>query len=325
MKFQSEPLSKFSSQIKFALDNYKPHNYKFENYENILLCGLGGSGIAGRIVKSYFYSLSKLPIEIVSDYTLPAYTSEKTLCFICSYSGDTEETLSMYEAAKTNKATLIAISTGGLIGKKSLEDSVIFYNAEKGFSPRMALGYSLTYLLLAFGELFGKDMRAELESAVKLLSDTKPYIAESEKLITSLKNDYKKKFAVITDSQSAPAGLRFCQQLQENAKAEAFIHELPEANHNVIESYYGIIDSAFILLDSHVHAKTSMRFSFLENLLKENGCSVLRYDMHAHDLQSLLDTIYIFDWLSLQVANLKGVNSVDIQNINKLKKFLAGQ
>jgi len=325
MKYQAEALSKFSSQIKFALDNYKPHGLKVENFENILLCGLGGSGIAGRIVKSYFFGVSQLPVEIISDYTLPAYTSAKTLCIVSSYSGDTEETMSMYDAAKKNNATIIAISTGGLIGKKAHEDKVTFYTAVKGFSPRMALGYSLTYLLLALGELFGKNMRPELESAANRLADTKPYIAESEKLISVLKPHYKKKFVIITDEQSGPVGLRFCQQLQENAKAEAFIHELPEANHNVIETYYGIIDSAFIIIDSHVHPKTSARFSFLENLLQQNGCFVLRYDMHAHQLQSLLDTIYNFDWLSLQVADLKGVNSVDIQNINKLKNFLAGQ
>ena len=323
MKYQTEPLSKFSSQIAFALKNYTPHNFKIENYENILFCGLGGSGIAGRIVKSYFYNICNLPIEVVSDYILPNYVSEKTLCVLSSYSGETEETLAMYDAAKKNKASIITISTGGAIAKKSGEDNVICYMAEKGFSPRMALGYSLTYLLLAMGELTGHDLRGELEKASTRLANTQDYIDKSNTIFEIVKPFYRSKFIVITDMQSAPAGLRFCQQMQENAKAEAFIHELPEANHNVIETYYGKIDSVFILLDSHVHPKTSLRFGFLENLLIENGCIVLRYDMQSHSLQSMLDTIYIFDWLSLKIADKKGVNSVDIQNINKLKKFLS--
>jgi hypothetical protein len=44
-------------------------------------------------------------------------------------------------------------------------------------------------------------------------------------------------------------GIRFAQQVQENAKHECFQHVLPEMNHNVIESYYGTLDTVFFTID----------------------------------------------------------------------------
>jgi len=83
-------------QIEYSISKYKKHNLSYENFKNVVLAGLGGSGIAGRIVKTYFQALAPLPIEVISDYKLPNYVDDKTLVILNSYSGNTEETLSAY-------------------------------------------------------------------------------------------------------------------------------------------------------------------------------------------------------------------------------------
>src|SRR5687767_11733674 len=100
MKYQGKDLATFSQQIEFAIDQYRPHGFNVNEFDNVLLCGLGGSGIAGRIVKNYFLDGFPLPVEVISDYVLPAYVGPRTLAVMCSYSGNTEETLAMYDIAR---------------------------------------------------------------------------------------------------------------------------------------------------------------------------------------------------------------------------------
>ena len=69
-----------------------------EFISNIAVCGMGGSGFAGDLLKVY---LSDLPVEIhaVKDYNLPQVIQRKSLVFAVSYSGNTEETVSAYRSA----------------------------------------------------------------------------------------------------------------------------------------------------------------------------------------------------------------------------------
>ena len=78
-------------------------------------------------------------------------------------------------------------------------------------------------------------------------------------------------------------------------------------------------------MDSHQNPRVSLRFDFLSDLLKEQGLNILRYDFTNFSLNSIFNTIYIFDWLSLVIADERGVKSDEIPNINRLKSFLAGK
>jgi len=324
MKYQSKDLRQFPEQIRYSVANFKSPGFALDQFDNILLCGLGGSGIAGRIIKSYFYDKCPLPIEVVSDYILPNYISKKTLAIMCSYSGNTEETLAMYDAAKAKGATIIVIATGGKLAEKARNDGFAFYMAQPGFQPRMALGYSLTFLLLLFGEFSGlQNTASELSSAASSLDDEQKFMDQALKLFDAFESALPAKVVVVTDYFTNPIGLRFCQQLQENAKHEAFLHELPESNHNVIESYYGKIDSIFIFINSNSQPRTNLRFKFLKQVLEENGNRVHEVSLDSSGISDVLKCIYTLDWVSLLVADHKGLNSTLIKNINALKDYLS--
>lgn len=324
MKYQAKDLGQFPTQIRYAVANYRSTGLDIENFDNILLCGLGGSGIAGRIIKSYFLAQSPLPIEVISDYFVPHYVGKKTLVFMCSYSGNTEETLAMYDAAKAKGATIISIATGGKLKEKTEKDGYLFYTAQAGFQPRMALGYSLSYLLLIFSELFGMpDMAAQLLAASEALNDEQKYLDKGTRILHELEDSLPAKIVVVTDYFTNPIGLRFCQQIQENAKSEAFLHELPESNHNVIESYYGKLNSIFFFIHSNSQPRTELRFNFLKGILEENGNTVHDIVLKSTGLADVLETIYILDWVSLLIADHKAVNSSLIKNINALKEYLS--
>ncbi len=323
MQYQRADLAYFPYQIEYALNHYQPHQFHIENFRNVVIGGLGGSGIAGHFVKNFFYDKATLPIEVVSEYRPPDYVDKNTMLILSSYSGNTEETLELAEWAQKREATVLTITTGGALEKLAKKNGWPVFYAESGFQPRMALGYSLTYLLLVLNELMGLNYEEKLREIAEDTKDTEYIISMAEGYFHQLKDERGHKFIILTDHHTFPVGLRFCQQLQENAKTEAFVHRLPEANHNVIESYYGDLKSHFILLNSHWHTRLDVRFDFVRELLEKNGNQVLEIPLKDHSLRQLINTTFLLDWMALLTADKKAVNSLEIPNIKALKSLLS--
>jgi len=108
------------------LENYKPHNFSSENYSNVILGGLGGSGIGAQIVKNWFFDKGNIPVEAVNDYHLPGYANEKTFVVLNSYSGNTEETLNLYADALSRGCTIVMMSSGGRLTALGNENATKF-------------------------------------------------------------------------------------------------------------------------------------------------------------------------------------------------------
>jgi glucose/mannose-6-phosphate isomerase len=322
MKYQADQLKNFSRQIEYVLQNYSKHNLKQTQFNNIVAGGLGGSGIGARIAKVLFVEKLQLPIEVISDYTLPAYVNEKSLIILSSYSGNTEETLSLFEDAVNRGSTIICITTGGKLREKADAHSVLVYSAEPGFQPRMALGYPLATLILILGELCNTDYSKELKASSKKLSNTDKYLEAGKIIFDPYATVIGKKFVFVADQFTEPIALRVCQQIQENAKGEAFLIVVPESNHNVIETFYGSFNTNFIFIHTNKHPRVMLRFDFLRNHFKGKHYTFTEHIIDDFTIESCLETIYKFDWFSLYLADAKKQNSLGIANINALKKFL---
>ena len=110
-------VSDFSSQLSEAVrigEDSKLSGSKRE-VKNILITGLGGSGIGGSIVTEIVSNESRVPICVNKDYFIPEFVNENTLVIVCSYSGNTEETLQAFEAAIKKNAMIACITSGGKI------------------------------------------------------------------------------------------------------------------------------------------------------------------------------------------------------------------
>jgi glucose/mannose-6-phosphate isomerase len=322
MNPQHEALKKFSYQIQYAIDHYTNHGLKANQFNNIVIGGLGGSGIGGRIVKSLFAHDMPIPVETIADYTLPAYVNEKSLVILASYSGNTEETLTMYDKVKKRGSKMLTLSTGGKLKELALADGQYFLQVEAGFQPRMALGFSLTLLIKIFAELIERDIQAELKHLVETFATSASFEQSAQEIFEAIKSKTKSKFVVLTDGPMESVGIRFAQQVQENAKHECFQHVLPEMNHNVIESYYGTLDTVFFLIDSLQNDRVSSRFEFIGNLLSVENHKVVNLTMDNFSIQSVYEMIYLLDWVSIYVADHRKVDSLNVPNIASLKAFL---
>jgi glucose/mannose-6-phosphate isomerase len=117
-------------------------------YQNIVISGMGGSGIGGDILKALLADLLSMPIITIKDYFLPAYVNNKTLLFAVSYSGNTEETLQCFTQAQRKKCHIISITSGGKLLEMSKKCGVDYIELPKGPSSRCAIGYLFVSLLL---------------------------------------------------------------------------------------------------------------------------------------------------------------------------------
>ncbi|MDA8886604.1 SIS domain-containing protein [Bacteroidia bacterium] len=317
-------LENFTEQFEYVLENYKSHGLKAENFSNIVICGLGGSGIGGVIAKNWFFDQSTIPIETVADYHLPKYTSEKSLVILNSYSGNTEETLSTYAEAKANGCKIITITGGGTLKELSNSDSQVSYPLKGGYQPRMTIGLGLTYILLIIGEALGQDLRPEIEGLVTKFKADKETLRESGAgIFDFFKGTIKNKFVIVADRQFAPVATRFTQQLQENSKLEGFVSVLPEANHNMIESYVEKLPTNYIMLYSTENQRVAARFDFLISHLEMENSKVLPLQIPEYNLYSIFNVIYILDWVSVDAANELGSDLMNVPIIMNLKGFLA--
>ena len=123
-------------------------NYKFltakKEFNNVVLTGLGGSGIGGSIVQNYVFDKLKIPFVVNKDYFLPSFVGAKSLVIVSSYSGNTEETIAAMQQALKAKATVVCITSGGKIAEIARKKKLDCILLPAGMPPRACLGYSLT-------------------------------------------------------------------------------------------------------------------------------------------------------------------------------------
>ena len=142
-----------------------------KQFENIVISGLGGSGIGGKIVSQLVADDCCLPILCTNDYVLPAFVGPKTLVIISSYSGETEETVAAYNEAKAKGATISCITSGGRIAAAAAADGYNCIIIPGGQPPRSMFGYSsvqVLFTLKAYG-IYNGNFEAEISNSIDLI------------------------------------------------------------------------------------------------------------------------------------------------------------
>ena len=293
---------------------------------NVVICGMGGSGIGGSIVSKWLEDELSIPIYVSKDYSLPNFVNENSLVIGSSYSGDTEETLSSVELAIKKGAHIIGITSGGKMQRICNENGFDVVIVPGGNPPRTALAYSLVQLINIFKclGLIVPGRLKEMESGRDLIINEGETI---HKEAMSLAQFLKGKVGIFYGTSEYESVLvRARQQFNENSKLLCWQHAIPEMNHNELVGWGGGDDRfAVVFFDNdNIHPRNAKRIEITKAKIQAITDQVHSISSKGNTIiEKSLYLINLVDWASYYLSELKPVDAMDIKVIDYLKSELA--
>jgi glucose/mannose-6-phosphate isomerase len=320
-------IENFPNQLREALEiaNAAKLTPK-HNIQNVIVTGLGGSGIGGTIISELVADSCPIPVLINKDYFLPKYVNSTSLVIISSYSGNTEETLEAMQQAITKQAQIICITSGGKVEEIAKQHNLDVIKIPGGNPPRSCIGYSLIQLIKVFVHysLAPVSLLTDAKNSIDLLEKENNNITtEAKHLAKVLLN----KIPVIYSLGSCEGvSVRFRQQINENSKVLCWHHVFPEMNHNELVGWTTKNENIAVVTfrTSFDYKRTQKRFEVCKTVFEKYSASV--NDIVAKGNSKTEQFIYLInigDWISLYLAELRGVDPVEVNVIDHLKKELS--
>ena len=306
------------------------------SYDSLLIMGMGGSGVSGDVLKLLSNLASSTEINVVKNYSIPTHLiSKKPFCLFISYSGNTEETISGLNEAINNGFDFAVISSGGKLIELAKDNNKQYIQIPSGLQPRAAFGYLAQAVCIFLDNNEKTDYTSQLkESGVylnNLLKDAEK--SDIENLANAFAEDIKNKTCVIYGGTGLTelVSSRWKTQINENAKAKAFIGSMPEVHHNEILSWQADEDGTrenFIIIflrSPYEHPQIKKRFELTEKILGEKVKILNIYPKEQNDkLKILMELVLLGDLISIHLAKHLNMVPEDIDTIEELKKLLEG-
>lgn len=304
-------------------------------YDNILICGMGGSAIGGDILRTWGQIEASAPLIINRGYRIPHFINAGSLVIAISYSGNTEETLHAYNLARERGAQIICVASGGQLAALAREnhDGLVIIPAD--LAPRAATGYLLAPVALILQELgILPGVRAAVEETVQVLLSLRrqlqPAAAEAANQARQIAACLKDSLTLIwgVTGSSEAAAMRWKGQINENAKALAFYNLFPELNHNEIVGFElpGEILARtviIILRDKDDDERMQKRIKITKEIAAEKVKAVIEVDSAGQSfLARLYSLIYTGDYVSYYLALEYGIDPAPVKVIDFLKAEL---
>jgi len=301
--------------------------------KNVIIGGMGGSGIAASIVNDVVEF--KAPTVIINDCNLPIWTGEDSLVVLVSHSGFTEETLDLFEQAKhkTRNIFIISEKDNGRLENLARENGLPYYDYNASVPPRFALGEQMGALLGFFYKLELVKIDFELNKVVEEVEEFNKTLAldveTDDNQAKELAFEIVDRVPVIAASGVlSSVAYRWQTQANENSKNFAFHLVFPEAAHNAIEGIdwpkRSKDDLLVILLKNAFDNKhTRGKIELFGDLLDKQKMTSRIFDIQGDNKLSVaLKGLLLGDWVSYYLALLNGVDIESIENIEWMKKII---
>ena len=301
----------------------------------IIVAGMGGSGIGGRLLRSLVAPHCPVPVVPVASSTLPAFAGPGSLVFACSYSGSTEETLAAFEAAHGRGASIIAVTSGGPLADRAQALSCALVILPPGQPPRSALPYQLMAMLRVMGDLGlspydDRHVREAVEVIGRLALAWGPGAATAanpaKQLARRLMGALPVIYAASTDL--APVAYRWKTQVNEHAKTFAVANAFPELSHNETVGWARVADigirPAVVILRDRDDGDRAAREVEATRALAFSGAKSVDEVWSTGDgyLTRMLSLVVLGDFTSVYLACLAGVDPTPIDVITAVKRRL---
>ena len=307
-----------------------------DEIRHVVVLGMGGSAIGGALLQGLVAEECAVPITVVRGYTLPAFARGSDYLVIgCSYSGNTEETLSAFGEGLERGVFSAAITTGGKLATLAQEKKAPLVRFDYRAQPRAALGYSFTLLLGLLCRLgLLRDYSADVEEAARVMET---WQAEIGPEVVAARNAAKSLAARLVGRLPVLYGAGFLStvanrwktQLNENSKHWAFFEPLPELHHNAVVGLgipQSVRDQVTVLMlrSSLDYPRVQVRWDVTEELLQRERVAGERLQGRGESkLAHMLSLIHFGDYVSFYLAMLNGADPSPVETIAFIKQRLA--
>jgi glucose/mannose-6-phosphate isomerase len=293
---------------------------------NVLICGLGGSGIGGTIVSDIVSSKVNIPIAATKDYSIPNFVNEHTLVIANSYSGNTEETLYALEKCQSRGAEIAVITSGGKLKTIAEENKYNKIIIPGNQPPRAMFGYAFTELFFMLNHygIIDDSFKADFDKAISLIDTEK---ADIQKQAMDLaKKMYKQTPVIYVAKGFEGVAVRFRQQLNENSKMLAWHNVVPEMNHNELLGWRTNVDDLAVVYFRNKcdYDRNQIRMDINKKVISKFTSNITEIWSKGDSLiENSLYHISLGDWVSWYLSEMNNVDAIEIDVIDFLKGELA--
>jgi glucose/mannose-6-phosphate isomerase len=306
-----------------------------DGIDQVLIAGMGGSAIGGDLLAAYAQPTSRASITVHRDYTLPRWSSSKNTLIICSsHSGNTEETLAVFDATVDADAHMMAVATGGKLAEKAQAHGLPLWQFEHDFQPRAAVGYSFGLLMAALSRLgLGIDFPGDIPAFIaELKANQKHFLPE----VPATQNPAKRlagqlvgRWVTIWGAGIlAPVARRWKGQMNEIAKTQATFEIIPEGDHNTFQGIHepqgqiGASMHLFLQSDSN-HPRNQLRIELTRmGFMMEGHNTDVVVARGEGRLAHMWNTLLIGDYVAYYLAMAHEVDPSPVPKLVGLKDQL---
>ncbi len=321
-------INDFTNHLREAIEIANNSQLKTNTKEirNVLICGLGGSGIGGTIVNDIVSPKARIPIAATKDYSIPNFVNEHTLVIANSYSGNTEETLYALEKCQAKGAEIAVITSGGKLKTIAEENNYNKIIIPGNQPPRAMFGYAFTELFFMLNHygIIDDSFKSDFVKAIDLLDAEKSEI--QNKAMELAKKMYKQTPVIYVANGFEGVAVRFRQQINENSKMLCWHHVVPEMNHNELLGWRTNVDNLAVVYfrNKSDYERNQIRMDINKKVISEYTDNISEvWSMGDSIIENSLYHINLGDWVSWYLSEMNNVDAIEIDVINFLKGELA--
>lgn len=321
-------ISAFSNHLRDALDigSNTTLTCSTKEINNILICGLGGSGIGGTIVSDIISPRVNIPITSTKDYSIPNFVNENTLVIANSYSGNTEETISALEKCQAKNAEIAIITSGGNLKAIAEENKYNKIIIPENQPPRAMFGYAFVglFYMLNHYKIIDDSFVSDFTKAIKLLDAEKSDI--QVQAMSLAKKMHKKTPVIYVANGFEGVAVRFRQQLNENSKMLGWHNVIPEMNHNELLGWRTNVNDLAVVYfrNKSDYGRNQIRMDINKTIISKYTDNISEIWSKGDSLiENSLYHINFGDWVSWYLSEMNNVDAIEIDVIDFLKGELS--
>ncbi len=315
-------------QVEYALTDPAFPAIPAGEFDEVVVLGMGGSALPVDILNDVLEDRLPRPVAVSRHYRLPRATGGRRLLVFSSFSGNTEEVVEPLESLPPDTPDVVILTAGGRLAELGAARGIptIRIPAErepKGFQPRSASGYIVTYLARVLSDAgYGRALLEPLQTLPSFLRglDLAP---DGERIARAIGPRIP---VFYVDEPHLGSVARIAKiKVNENAKRPAFFNALPEANHNEMIGFSAAATDFTIvyLKNPQSHPAVHRRYRVLQEVLAGPRVEFIEWEMPGTGrVDRVFAALTVADWISYHMAVLEGVDPTPVDLVEKFKKLL---